>query len=64
MPVYAQGNDVVKAAVQNVNKNKEKSGLYEVTVKTLKENNDETSMAGGYLERVNYEIRDGKNILY
>ncbi|WP_045517441.1 NEAT domain-containing protein, partial [Clostridium sporogenes] len=60
MPVYAQGNDVVKAAVQNVNKNKEKSGLYEVTVKTLKENNDETSMAGGYLERVNYEIRDGK----
>lgn len=39
---------------------KNKSGLYELNVKTLKEDSDEASMAGGYLEKANYEIKDGK----
>ncbi|MFX0547728.1 NEAT domain-containing protein [Hathewaya histolytica] len=60
MPVYAQGSNIAKATVQNINKVKEKSGLYEVSVKTLQEKNDSPSMAGGYLEKVNYEIKDGK----
>ncbi|RXI54049.1 hypothetical protein DP124_04705 [Clostridium tetani] len=39
---------------------KNKSGLYELNVKTLKEDSGEASMAGGYLEKANYEIKDGK----
>ncbi|RXI72442.1 NEAT domain-containing protein [Clostridium tetani] len=39
---------------------KNKSGLYELNVKTLKEDSDEASMAGGYLEKANYEIKDDK----
>ncbi|WP_282804140.1 NEAT domain-containing protein [Clostridium tetani] len=39
---------------------KNKSGLYELNVKTLKEDSDEASMAGGYLEKANYEIKDSK----
>ncbi len=37
-----------------------KNGLYELTAKTLKEKSDEESMAGSYLEKINYEIKDGK----
>lgn len=60
MPVYAQENNIAKATVKNINEVKEKSGLYEVSVKTLQEKSDSPSMAGGYLEKVNYEIKDGK----
>ncbi len=40
-----------------------KSGLYELTAKTLQEKNDETSMAGSYLEKINYEIKEREKIL-
>ncbi|SHE98524.1 NEAT domain-containing protein [Clostridium fallax] len=51
-------NDSVKPE-----ENKEKDGLYEVKVDSLKENNDEKSMSGSYIENVNYEVKDGKKYI-
>ncbi|GAA0785575.1 hypothetical protein GCM10008909_14350 [Hathewaya limosa] len=40
-----------------------KDGMYNVSIKTLKESSDEPSMAGGYIEKVNYEVKDGKQFI-
>lgn len=40
-----------------------KNGLYSLLIKTLKEGSDEPSMAGGYIENTNYEVKDGKQYL-
>ncbi|KOC53091.1 hypothetical protein ADU90_00225 [Clostridium botulinum] len=44
-------------------KNEEKDGLYEISIRTLKEKEDSNSMAGAYIEKVNYEVKDGKKYL-
>ena len=45
------------------NKITEENGLYEISGKALKENSNEPSMAGTYIEKVNYEVKDGKKQL-
>ncbi len=39
-----------------------KDGLYEVSAKALKEDSDEESKSNSYLDKVEYEIKDEKNI--
>ena len=61
-------NDVALAVAESDAKKdekniEEKSKVYDLKVKILKENQDELSMAGNYIKKVTYEIKDGKHYI-
>ncbi|AEB75285.1 hypothetical protein CbC4_0605 [Clostridium botulinum BKT015925] len=55
-------NDSMKTSKEdNKNSSSNKDGLYEINIKTLKENNNEPSMAGTYLgNKARIQIKNGK----
>ncbi|KGM97634.1 hypothetical protein Z956_01310 [Clostridium botulinum D str. CCUG 7971] len=55
-------NDLIKTSKEdNKNISSNKDGLYEINIKTLKENNNESSMAGTYLgNKARIQIKNGK----
>ena len=52
-------SDALKNQINSINKNKS----YDLKVKILKENEDKPSMAGNYIKKVTYEIKDVKHYI-